>query len=348
MSGGGYGSPRAGRTGRFPPSSLGRVSPVTGQGSVGSPRVALHRCRANKVAPQNRKFRSCPCGKHRDGSFLCQGPFRSEGGAGLFRLAPLPTQERSFPYETYPDDLPPQFPPGRRCRCSRLFRAGADRLRVCFPGVLRLCRFRRGVRHRVQGGRGQLCGRRFPEPDRRLAGGPSGRGRGRARRHLQLRRLLFQRAGGPVQPEPDRRRPRGRRCGRHRGGGHPLGFHYAGRRGGYRHPGRLLGGHRPGGRRLRRAAQHHRHLRRAEHRGHHEPDPLHQPRSRPAGPAVRPGTGFLHPGHCGRQGFLRRARHQLHRKERHQHRRSPDGGGSAGGVRGQGGVHPHRQHHHDR
>ena len=35
-----------------------------------------------------------------------------------------------------------------------------------------------------------------------------------------------------------------------------------------------------------------------------EPDPLHQPRPRPAGPAVRPGAGLLHPGHRRRQGLL--------------------------------------------
>ena len=37
---------------------------------------------------------------------------------------------------------------------------------------------------------------------------------------------------------------------RHRGGGHPLRLHHAGRCGGYRHPGHLLGGDRPGGGRL--------------------------------------------------------------------------------------------------
>ena len=61
-----------------------------------------------------------------------------------------------------------------------------------------------------------------------------------------------------------------------------------------------------------------------------------------------PAAGFLHAGHCGRQGLLREERHQGGGKERHHHRRGADGCRSTGRRWGQGRVHPHRQHHHDR
>ena len=43
--------------------------------------------------------------------------------------------------------------------CSALALTGCG---VCFLGVLRRCRFRRGVRHRVQGGRGSTMWTTLP------------------------------------------------------------------------------------------------------------------------------------------------------------------------------------------